>query len=48
MARRNPPSESATSEGTYLCVREGDKRLEPVTTRLAFPQVLYATPIQIS
>src|SRR6266516_2300936 len=40
--------ESATSEGDYLCVRERDKRLELVTTRLAFPQVLYAMPIQIS
>jgi len=33
---------------TYLSLRERDKRLELVTTRLAFPQVLYAMPIQIS
>jgi hypothetical protein len=39
---------SGQAAASYLCVRERDKRLELVTTRLAFPQVLYAMPIQIS
>jgi len=37
---------SAKQKMTYLCVSERDKRLELVTTRLAFPQVLYAMPIK--
>src|SRR5438093_4427529 len=46
--RPPPPTRAPRAKVTYLCVRERDKRLELVTTRLALPQVLYAMPIQIS